>query len=137
MGAWGVGALDNDTACDWADELAQANDLSRVEGALDAVLAEEEFLDSDVASEALAACEVIARLLGGCGVRNAYTESIDTWTRAHPQVPPPELIARAHAAIDRILAEDSELRELWQETGDPSEWLDAVAELRGRLQPRS
>ena len=47
-------------------------------------------------------------------------------------IPSPTLLARANAAIERILGEKSELRELWQE-GDDAEWQGAVADLRRRL----
>lgn len=72
MGAWGCDTFENDAACDWGYELEEAGDLSLVEAALDAVLAdEEECLDADLGSEALAACEVLARLQGGGGQRDA------------------------------------------------------------------
>lgn len=53
MGAWGHGAFDNDTACDWAYELEQASDLSLVDIALQNVLfVGKDYLDSDVANQA-------------------------------------------------------------------------------------
>ncbi len=65
MGAWGELAFDNDTANDWAYYLEDVDDLSLVESALSEV--EEigdEYLDQDVACNALAACETLARLQG-------------------------------------------------------------------------
>ncbi len=63
MGAWGVLAFDNDEANDWAYELEETGDLSAVQSALAAVdAAGADYLDGDTASEALAACEVLARL---------------------------------------------------------------------------
>lgn len=65
MGAWDVDTFDNDTACDWAYDLADASDLSLVQQTLEAVLQTgDEYLEMDPACEALAACEVIARLKG-------------------------------------------------------------------------
>ena len=99
MGAWGVLAFDNDTANDWASELEEADDLSIVESAFrELEEAAEDYLDADVASIALAACEVIARLLRNPGYSNASTEGIDSWVAAHkvkvpealqPAPPPP------------------------------------------------
>lgn len=135
MGAWGVLAFDNDAANDWACHLEGADDLALVESALDEVAATgTDYLDSDVACDALAACEVLARLRGQPGYTNAYTEKVDQWVAAHKGriVPSEGLLARASAAIDRILDEDSELRELWGES-DGEEWRAAVEELRGRL----
>jgi len=133
MGAWGERAFDNDMANDWAYELEEVEDLSAVEEALEAVEEEEDYLDSDEASAALAACEVIARLKGKSGgYMDAYTEKVDAWVAAHPLKVPAKLVARAHKVIDRILGEDSELRELWEEDG-PGKWRKAVEELRGRV----
>ena len=133
MGAWGVLAFDNDTANDWAYDLESADDLSLVEGALDKVeRLGAGYLDADVACEALAACEVVARLKGRPGYTNAYTEKVDRWVDAHRLDPPVEITNRGNAAIDRILGEKSELRELWLEAGE-TEWVDAVADLRRRL----
>jgi len=134
MGAWDVGTFDNDTAADWAYELHGAEDLALVESAIEAVLITgSDYLDADEACEALAACEVIARLRGQWGERSPHTEAVDVWVEAHPVSPPDELLSRAVDAIDRILAEASELRELWDESDERDQWHAAVAELRARV----
>ena len=133
MGTWGALAFDNDGAGDWAFGLDDVDDLSLVEatfGELEGV--EGDYLDAGVACDALAACEVLARLRGKVGYTNAFTEPVDRWVAAHQIVPPASLLARAAAAIDRILGENSELGELWGE-GDGAEWRAAVAALRDRV----
>ncbi|HKO49380.1 MAG TPA: DUF4259 domain-containing protein [Polyangiaceae bacterium] len=133
MGAWGVLAFDNDTANDWAYELDEADDLSVVEAALDELEeAGDGYLDLDTACDALAACEVLARLLGNFGYQNAYTVNVDNWVKAHSIKPDPAILARASQAIQRILADESELRELWEEE-DGTAWQHAVDDLRQRL----
>jgi hypothetical protein len=67
MGAWGVLAFDNDDAADWAYDFAEADDLSLVESAFDTVAEAEDYLEAPEASNALAACEVLARLNGKAG----------------------------------------------------------------------
>ena len=53
MGTWGTGIFDNDSACDWAQDLAESSDLSVIEAALDGVLeAGSEYLEVDEATEA-------------------------------------------------------------------------------------
>jgi hypothetical protein len=131
MGAWGADSFDNDAACDWKGELEESNDLSVVTDAIQCVIdAGDDYLDSDVACEAVAACEVIARLKGNAGKVDAYTEAVDTWVKAHPLKPPPQLVSSALATIDRILAVDSELAELWE---DDPEWHSAMESLRKRV----
>jgi hypothetical protein len=133
MGAWGVLAFDNDTANDWAYGLEKVDDLSLVVSALGEVATtEDDYLDADVAFNALAACEVLARLRGQPGYSNAYTEKVDDWVAAHPLAPSAELVSLASAVIDRILGEDSELAELWEES-DSREWRASAEGLRRRL----
>ncbi len=104
MGAWGELAFDNDAAGDWADGLDEVHDLSLVEAAFDEV---EEvgdgYLEMESACNALAACEVLARLLGHPGYQSASTEVADRWVAAHKLTPSAALLKRALHAIDRIL----------------------------------
>ena len=133
MGAWGERAFDNDTANDWAYGLDEVTDLSLIEAAFDEVAeVGDDYLDQDPACSALAACEVLARLRGNFGYRNSYTEKVDAWVAAHPREPSPQLLARASAVIDRVLEKNSELRDLWQESGDAT-WRDVVEDLRRRM----
>jgi hypothetical protein len=133
MGAWGVLAFDNDSANDWAYGLDEAHNLAPVEEAFSEVeSAQAGYLEIDAASAALAACEVLARLQGRPGYTNAYTEKVDRWVAVHPLAVPPSLINRGSAAIDRILDENSELRDSWEEA-DSGAWLAGVADLRTRL----
>ena len=60
MGAWAEDAFGNDTACDWAGEFSDAPSMEKVITTIEAVISEEEYIDSDVAAEALVACEVVA-----------------------------------------------------------------------------
>ena len=134
MGAWGVLAFDNDSACDWASGLEGVDDLSLVQEALDAVDEDEVYLEASVATDALAACEVIARLRGAPGYQNPYTEAVDEWVKSHPIAPSPSLRKKAHAAIDRVLGIHSELRELWEESEpEYDNWVSAVEDLRERM----
>jgi hypothetical protein len=133
MGAWGVLAFDNDDANDWAYGLEEVDDLSLVESALERAGGGNGSLDASDALNALAACEVLARLKGKPGYTNAYTEKVDAWVAAHPQAPSALLLARADAVIDRILGDASELKELWAESGESEAWVGSVEDLRERL----
>jgi len=134
LGAWDESAFGNDTACDWAYELEGSKDLGLVVEALDDVLKTgNDYLDADVACVGLAACEVVARLKGNWGQRNAYTETVDKWIEAHAELAELAPCSKAVAVLDRILGASSELRELWEEEGPNDEWRSALAELRTRL----
>ena len=135
MGAWGVLAFDNDDANDWAYGLEEVEDLSLVVEAFAAAEGAESYLEAPDACNALAACEVLARLRGNFGYQNAYTEKVDAWVKKHPQKPAAELVARADEVIRLVLGPQSELRELWEEgKGDRGAgWVKAVEDLRRRV----
>ncbi len=133
MGAWAEDTFGNDTACDWAGSFLEKPGLKAVWAAIMAVQNSEEYLDSDEASDCLAACEVVARLQGQWGQRNPYSEKLDAWIEANPTEVPEKLKKAADAAIERILGPDSELPELWDECGRNEAWHEAVDDLRRRV----
>ncbi len=135
MGVWGHECFANDFAADFVTALLDTDDLSLPQEALDLLLNEsDDYVAMDLASEALAACEVIARLKGAPGRTDATTEAVDSWVLAHPQKVPSRIVRRAIKAIDRILDDDSELRELWEEGAAGDAWKASVLDLRRRLE---
>lgn len=131
MGAWSHEPFGNDTACDWAYELDDATDLSIIESAIDAVLDEElDYIDASDAEEAIAAIEVLAKLLGHGTQTDSYTERADEWVQQVKLLPNPELIQKAKTAIGVILSEKSELVELW---GDNEDWQISMAQLMAAI----
>ena len=134
MGAWGHDTFDNDASGDWACELAECDDLSVIEEALERVIeCGDDYLESDEAARALAACDTIARLRGNFGVRNANTERVDKWVAAHPDLSTDRLLPVAHRVIDRVVGDDSELPQLWEDSNFFDEWQASIADLRSRL----
>jgi len=133
MGAWAEDTFGNDMACDWAGAFLGQPGLPAVKAAIDAVLAEDEYLDSDEACECLAACEVLARLQGKWGLRNAYSENLDSWIEANPTEIPNDLKLAATTAIEKILGENSELPSLWDDGGRNEAWHQAIDDLRARI----
>jgi hypothetical protein len=126
MGTWGPGVFENDTACDFAATVSKRG-VQALIGALDRVLSiEGGYLESPDAAEGLAAAEVIARLKGSPGKEDAYTASVDAWVRRSRTNPTDELVEKAKRSIARILAEPSELLELWQESEDFDDWKSSV-----------
>lgn len=131
MGTWSCEPFGNDTACDWAYDLEEGpRDFSLVEATLKrAANSEPSDLDADTADEAMAAAETLAKALGRGTQKDAYTERVDQWVAAIPLRPDASLIAIARQAMERILAPGSELRELWEETGDFEDWQNVVRRL--------
>jgi len=133
MGAWAEDAFGNDSGCDWAGEFAESPGIGKVEQAIDAVIAGDDYLDSYEAEQCLVACEVIARLKGQWGDRSAYSEAVDKWVESSKEIPSEELVSKAKAAIARILSKDSELYELWNEDEINEDWLREMNDLLKRV----
>ena len=126
MGAHGTGIFDNDDAWDWVHGFERDKGLAFVEGTLDRVIAAgSNYLEAPEACQALAAAEVVARALGHPGQHAYELPAIDEWIEKTRPAPTQRLAGKCVLAIERILAERSELRDLWEEGGvseDSTEW---------------
>lgn len=134
MGTWAIDAFGNDMALDWAEDLQESQDLYFIANTLDNVLSGDSaaYLEAPYAAEGLAAIEVLARLQGQPGV---VQEDVDAWVEEvrlkfkHRA----DLVEKAQRAIDHILSERSELRELWSESEEYENWRAGVLELKARV----
>lgn len=133
MGAWGIGSFDNDHASDWLLDLIEGEDLAPMRAAIAQVLAEDDYLDSDLAVEALAAIEVLAATLGRPTAAIQDETEFQAWLAELQLQGDPSLVPEALRALERILAPESELRELWEETEDYEDWCADVARLRSHV----
>lgn len=134
MGTWAIDAFGNDYAMDWAQDLQEYKTLELVETTLDHVIdSTEPELEAPFAAEALAALEVIARLLGKPGADDPATQEVDQWVAACKKKVTPPLLEKARLAFARITAESSELRQLWQDSEHFSDWQADVAALQARV----
>ncbi|MGK5044148.1 DUF4259 domain-containing protein [Janthinobacterium sp. GB1R12] len=134
MGTWATDAFGNDYAMDWAQDLHEYKTLELVETTLDNVIdSTEAELEAPFAAEALAALEVIARLLGKPGEDDPATLDVDEWVAACRKKVTPPLLDKARLAFDKITAEASELRQLWQDSEHFADWQADVAHLRARV----
>ncbi len=130
MGTWDVGPFDNDTAADWCGDLhdaAPAQRTSVVRSALTTVLDNgDDYLDSNLADEAIAAAAIVAsQLPGGARITSPYAP--DFLLEGGKLEIPDDLPALAVQALDRIVGDDSEWRELWEES---DRYTSALAELQ-------
>lgn len=134
MGAWGIGSFDNDDAADFLADVTESGDLSFIREVLDNVLASTEYVEAPDACQAIVASEILAAALGRPTPAAQQEEEIGRWVaRVRPTVDN-ELAVQAGDALDRILDQNSELRELWEETEEFPEWQATVAELGRQLQ---
>ncbi len=133
MGAWSHEPFGNDTACDWAYGLDSTKDIGYLEQAIDAVLGSGDPVGAREAEKAIAAVEVLAKMLGKGTQADGYTESADIWVAAANALPSAALRAKAIKALDLITAGESELAQLWNDTDTSDAWEAAVAQLRAAM----
>lgn len=127
MGAWGHRSFDNDDALDWLGDLEEQGPIL-VQDALEQIVALVAYDDS--CSAALAAAELVAAAHGRGDDR--LNETAAAWLRGNRAEVATIDRKLAHRAVERIVTK-SELRDLWSEGGDASEWESDVRELMHRL----
>lgn len=132
MGTWSTHAFGNDDAADFALELSEASDFEPIQSALEDVLAEDEYLEVPEAGRGIAAAAVLA-LLNGQKVPGGPDEAIAVWVKKQPFKPAAALLTQAQAVIDRVLAENSELDELWSESDEYEAWRSELVDLKASL----
>lgn len=131
MGAWGTGTFENDTALDWTYSLDQANDTNCIWQATEAVFLAP-YIDSQVATEAIAAIEVATALKGQ--PNSHLPEDVEIWLNQNANLSLPDnYYLRATDALQLILGDHSELKELWEESDSYKEWLTSINNLLSRL----
>lgn len=128
MGTWGHGSFHNDDAADWLYELDEGG-LDVVDAALQAATLGG-FLTAPEGCTALAAAEVVAAMRGRPAAD--LPEALHAWLRQRRAPPSAGLVARAQKAVAAVLA-DSELADLWRESGRFEAWDAVVRDLAARL----
>lgn len=138
MGTWGHNYFESDAAFDCMAYIEESDDpKASIEGLLDTT-ASGEYLDADEAEGAIVAAAYIDRQLNGTRYSNDDRDElleIDTFPEKYPNVDLSSLRLKAVQALIRVLAEDSELYELWEETEEhlPA-WKQTIENLIARLE---
>lgn len=132
MGAWGEKAFENDAALDWLAVLeAEGVTALRTLLARVADAGEDDPLDVDDGAAALAAAEIVAAALGRG--RDRVSAHVIPWLEANAGEIGADDLASASRAVKRVLGEGSELRALWEESGQDTAWHANVRGLVERL----
>lgn len=129
MGAWGDGPFENDDAGDWVYDLEKTTDASLLRSTLESGTGDD-YLEAPDGANAIAAAEVVAAAMGRPAP--SLPDEVTAWVAANAATVTPDVVDLARRAVDRVVADDSELRELWDEAGS-DEWLRLTADLRSRL----
>ena len=125
---------ENDFAGDWLAMLSEQTDLSFIEAAFDAVIANgDAYIEKDLGCEAVIAAETVASLLGRPGARSPDTQRLVLWVAEKGFNVPNALRLKALEAIVRVRKDPSEMVECWMETPDAENWLASMDDLAARL----
>jgi len=127
-----VNTFENDDAQDWIVELQEDGSVDFLVSSLSADEAGGGYLEAPEGARILCAAEVVAAAVSGD--RDALPEEAASWLKGQRDFDFARLAPLAKAGVDRVLAEHSELRELWEENADLfPEWRTSVTRLRSRL----
>jgi hypothetical protein len=131
MGTWGTGPFDDDNASDWVWELQEAADWRVVEDALRGAAEVDAgaYLEAPDGQIAWAAATVVA---AADASTVTVPDEVSRWVEAHKSSRPSDIRPLASTALRRVLADNSELVELWQEAGD-EEWRANVQRVAAAL----
>ncbi len=135
MGAWGHGPFEDDAALDFVRDIEEAKNPKKIiTEALDHAV-ESDYLETDEANAAIVSAAYIDSAVNG----TKYTTpemgepyEVDTFPTRFPDLDLSDLKSKAVAALEKVIGEGSELKELWEEGGE-SEWQQGIEEMIRRL----
>ena len=131
MGAWGADSFENDDALDWLADFCDDPEENVILAALRQVAdaGDGDYLEAPDCSAGVAAAEVVAALKGAT---RYVPEDVKGCLAASHIKPDEHLVETALRALARVRS-NSELKELWDESGDAAEWNEALGDLESRL----
>lgn len=135
MGAWGHGPFDDDAALDFVSDLEEAEDPKEIIiEALDFAI-DSDYLETDEANAAIVSAAYIDSSINGTkytteGMDEPY--EVDTFPARFPELDLSDLKNKAVAALEKVIGEESELKELWDESEEPA-WQQGIEEMIKRL----
>lgn len=94
---------------------------------------EAEYLEADLGAEVHAYAAVLDHWVNKTPLDATGVEGLADWLNEDRKTPDAATLKAARRALQRLQTEDSELRELWEETDEYDTWRREVKELRERL----
>jgi hypothetical protein len=133
MRAWGSRSFENEAACDWAEELVE-HGLPLVTATLDkALIVKANYLTVYDVAVAIAACEVIARLMGGDFLPCPDRVKVVGWVSLCSQTIPFGTEQKSIDVIDHILSRPTGSFALWQTEYIKNCWYANVWNIRREI----
>jgi Domain of unknown function (DUF4259) len=132
MNTWGTGSFENESATEFIKEVLEDGPVA-LEEAFEVTLDPDTTeLEAEEGARALAAAEIVLSQLSG--EREPVTDpELRAWLDDLGDGDLSELRELALESLDRVLAQGSELPDLWQDSPDSAEWRASVKQLRAGL----
>ncbi len=135
MGAWGFSVFDNDSSCDFVMDLSQEeNPVEAIKKVFDNVINEKEYIELDTACSAWVSICIADQILNDMEYECPdieYDEIIERIEKNQIS----DLKQSVCSAIDCILSDISELKELIEECEDKDyeNWKKSLNEIKSRM----
>ena len=134
MGAWNYGVFDDDTAYDALEDLMASKDLLKDMGQyLDDVITSE-YVEYDDGQYAIVSAAIMDTILNGTEQR-CDDDTYIRWMESIKNLEVPPLKQKAVKALEAVLSDHSELKELWEDNEELySSWREDKLSIIKRLQ---
>ena len=135
MGAWGHGPFQDDAALDFVWDIEESENPKHTILAALSYAIEAAYLDSDEANAAIVSAAYIDSAANGTKYttpEKSEPYEVDTFPSRFPELDLSDLKSKAVAALEKVIGEGSELKELWEESEEP-EWQKGIEEMIKRL----
>jgi Domain of unknown function (DUF4259) len=136
MGAWGPGYFEDDAAVDFMRDIEESREPKRMLLKTFDSAIKKDYIESHEGSAVIVAAAYVDRQVNGTKFSAMGTKplEIDSFPERNPDQNFMDLKEKAVAALKKVLAENSEIRELWAENDDDyTLWKDSIEQLMGRL----
>lgn len=133
MGTWDTGIFDDDTAL---DAMEQAMDTTAQDfiAQVTSIISDDEYLDFERAHQLIIAAAIVDHLLNGSPYAH-NDEGFESWLEQQSTAGLPEFKPALLTGLHRVLSDQCELNELWQENSvEYPVWRANVENIIGRLQ---
>ena len=134
MGAWGHGFFEDDTACDFAEEIEESKKVKQLFHNSFEEATNAEYLEYDQCHAVIISAVYLDALINRTEYEAPDEESFNSFLAANKKLVLDDLKENAVGALQRVLNDNSELNELWAENAELySKWRQNILDLIQRL----
>ena len=130
MGSWGPGTFEDDIACDWLEDLHESDPIAFFAHCLD--LGDLQYVEFLACVGVVCTAEIVHSLI--CEPRAGLPEAAYEWLEENQRLDVVPLIPDTIAGLHRVLGPESEMHEMWEDSGNLHVWEAKTSDLLRRLE---